>query len=174
MTIDELGSLGELIAAIATLGTLIYLALQIRQNSESVRISASQAILASLNEALQSASSSSDSARVLVLGQTDFNKLPEDEQAQFMVWIFSWMRVLEQAHFYHSKGYLDEDVWEGQVAHLRQILGGTAVQNWWEFRKMFFNQNFRRFVESLGTDSSDIQQPRGVVEAMSSKPGGTI
>ncbi|MGK0223076.1 MAG: hypothetical protein ACI9ON_002319, partial [Limisphaerales bacterium] len=33
MSIQDLGSLGELIAAAATLGTLIYLAIQIRQNN---------------------------------------------------------------------------------------------------------------------------------------------
>ncbi len=33
MTLDELGSIGELIAAIATVATLIYLAAQIRQIS---------------------------------------------------------------------------------------------------------------------------------------------
>ena len=33
MTIQELGSIGELIGAIATVATLVYLALQIRQNS---------------------------------------------------------------------------------------------------------------------------------------------
>ena len=39
MTIQELGSLGEFIAAIATLATLVYLAVQIRQNTKSVRAS---------------------------------------------------------------------------------------------------------------------------------------
>ena len=33
MTIQDLGSIGELIAAVATLATLVYLAVQIRQNS---------------------------------------------------------------------------------------------------------------------------------------------
>ena len=37
MTIQELGSLGELVAAIATLATLIYLALQIGANTTAVR-----------------------------------------------------------------------------------------------------------------------------------------
>ena len=100
MTFADLGNLGELIAAIATLGTLIYLALQIRQNSEAVRIGASQSILAALNESLQSASASPDSARVLVLGQDDFDDLREDEKAQFIVWVFSWVRVLEQETSY--------------------------------------------------------------------------
>lgn len=34
MNIDALGSLGDLIAAFATVGTLLYLASQIRQSSE--------------------------------------------------------------------------------------------------------------------------------------------
>ena len=37
MTIQDLGSLGELIAAVATVATLGYVALQIRQNTRSVR-----------------------------------------------------------------------------------------------------------------------------------------
>ena len=39
MTIQDIGSIGELIAAIATVGTLIYLAVQIRQNTKSIRAS---------------------------------------------------------------------------------------------------------------------------------------
>ena len=39
MTIQDLGSIGELIAAIATILTLVYLAAQIRQNTKTVRSS---------------------------------------------------------------------------------------------------------------------------------------
>ena len=42
MTLQDLGSVGEFVAAIATLATLIYLATQIRQNSESVKAAAAQ------------------------------------------------------------------------------------------------------------------------------------
>ena len=40
MTISELGSVGELIGAIATVATLMYLALQIRANTLSAKYSA--------------------------------------------------------------------------------------------------------------------------------------
>jgi hypothetical protein len=39
MSIQELGSLGELIAAIATVFTLVYLAVQINQNTGAVKAS---------------------------------------------------------------------------------------------------------------------------------------
>ena len=39
MTIEELGNLGDFLAAIATIITLIYLALQIRQNTSILKLS---------------------------------------------------------------------------------------------------------------------------------------
>ena len=40
MTIQDLGSIGELIAAIATIATLVYLAIQIRQNTAQQKLDA--------------------------------------------------------------------------------------------------------------------------------------
>ena len=37
MSIQDLGSIGELIAALATVATLAYLAVQIRQNTRALR-----------------------------------------------------------------------------------------------------------------------------------------
>ena len=37
MTIQDLGSLGELIAAVATVATLVYLAIQLKQNTLALR-----------------------------------------------------------------------------------------------------------------------------------------
>ena len=44
MSLQELGNLGEVIAAIATLATLIYLALQIKQNTARKKMDASVSI----------------------------------------------------------------------------------------------------------------------------------
>ena len=42
MTLQELGSLGELLGALATIATLAYLATQIRQNTKAARVSSLQ------------------------------------------------------------------------------------------------------------------------------------
>ena len=44
MTLEDLGNLGEFIASIGVLITLIYLAIQIRQNTEATKIQTRQAI----------------------------------------------------------------------------------------------------------------------------------
>ncbi len=44
MTLQDSGSLGELVGAIATVATLAYLAVQIRSNTHAVRSSAAQSV----------------------------------------------------------------------------------------------------------------------------------
>jgi hypothetical protein len=166
MTIEELGSIGELIAAVATLGTLIYLALQIRQNTASTKIVASQSILNSLNQALHIASSSPQAAKATILGQTDYASLSEDEQAQFIVWIFSWFRVLEQAYFYYEKGYLEEDIWAGQVEHLKQVIKRPAVDAWWSAQQVYFGSRFRALVSAAKAANTEALPPRTVIESI--------
>ena len=85
MTLQDIGNIGEFVAAVATLATLIYLAVQIRQNTDSVKAAAAQSVLEAPNQALQSAASSQQQARVVVLGQTDYEKLSDDERMQFMI-----------------------------------------------------------------------------------------
>lgn len=170
MNLEDLGNLGELVAAIATVATLVYLALQIRQNSEATKISAGQSILSSINEALQVASSSSQAARVLVLGQSDYDNLPEDEKAQFLVWVFAWFRVLEQGQYYHRKGYLDDELWQGHMEHLKQLMKSPAILHWWEGRKYFYSPALQELVHEAKSADTKALMPRGVIETMASKP----
>ena len=44
MTIQDWGAIGELVGGVAVVVTLIYLALQIRQNTRAVRLSTSHAV----------------------------------------------------------------------------------------------------------------------------------
>jgi len=168
VSIDDLGSLGEFVASIATLITLAYLALQIRQNTAATKLSASQSIMASLNNALQIASSSADTARATVIGQTDFADLQDDEKAQFMAWMFSWFRTLEQAHFYHQRGYLDEDIWQSQLRHLEQAIKAPGVRQWWDARQNLFSQPFQELVAVCILSEQPALHPRDVIDGGSS------
>ena len=168
MTMQDLGSLGELIAAIATLGTLIYLAMQIRQNSESVRVQAGQTILTSINDALQAAASSPQQAHVMIYGQSNYDDLTEDEQAQYVLWIFGWFRVLEQAHYYYERGILDNDLWQGHLAHMAQVMKSPSTVRWWESRKSYFNESFRKLVVERMSAETEVLLPAEMIQKIRS------
>ena len=75
MTIQEMGALGEMIGGIAVVISLIYVGLQIRQNSNSVR-AASQIALRQLGTEITSQIAAPDMARIYVQGLKDISPLP--------------------------------------------------------------------------------------------------
>ena len=84
MTLDDLGNLGDLVGGIGVIATLIYLALQIRQNTTALRTSfygqAAEPVwnlgaLLTENKAM---------ARIFRVGAQDPAQLDEDEETQFM------------------------------------------------------------------------------------------
>ena len=87
MNIQDLGAIGELLAAIATLFTLIYLAQQIRQNSKNLQESTS----ASLNQGWTSIntriSGDPDFASIFLRGRESLAELDPVETEQFRAFV---------------------------------------------------------------------------------------
>ena len=167
MTLQDFGSIGSFVAAIATLATLIYLAIQIRQNSDAVKSAAAQSVLESLNEAIQSAASTPQLARVVALGQTDYERLSEDERQQFLIWLFGWFRIIEQAHHNYVLGHFEPRIWNGYARHIRSVMRAPAVRRWWKFRKSVFSPEFQHFIDGLD-DEPSVLGLSGVLQGMRS------
>jgi hypothetical protein len=65
MTIQDLGALGELLGSVAVLVTLIYLALQTRQNTMAIAAQLDAAAIGTTQNAILSAATSSDLAEAM-------------------------------------------------------------------------------------------------------------
>lgn len=154
VTFEAFGNVGDFIGGIGVVITLAYLALQIRQNSNSVKAASAQAVLGALTQSIASVASSSAASRVAILGQTDFDQLSEDEQLQFALWLLGWFRVFEQAHHQFSAGVLDPVQWKGHAAQIESTMQSPAVRRWWTVRRVLFDPDFRRFIEGLPAESS--------------------
>ena len=167
MNWEAIGAIGEVLGAAAVVVTLGYLAVQIRQNSQAVKNSAAQALLSEANGSLRIAASDPGTARAVILGQTLFDELSEGERAQFITWMFSWMRTIEQAYFQYLQGYIDEEIWEGHMAHHRQLINAPAIEVWWSHRRCFFSQKFQKYMDEVAALGSDAVLPTEAIKQMS-------
>ncbi len=152
--LEDLGNIGDFLGGIGVVITLAYLAVQIRQNSRSVKASAAQSVLQSLSEALSASAASPGLTRVVAVGLTDFEQLDESEQTQLFVWLFAWFRIIEQAHQHYTMGNIEEDQWRSQIAHLKTLMVAPACSRFWEVRRMVFSASFRSFVDSLDSEGA--------------------
>ena len=116
MSIQDLGSIGELIAAIATIATLVYLALQIRQNNRNLE----EGTAATLNQCYASInarlSSDGEFAEIFVRGRDGLDSLNPVEVERFRAFIQDLLNIavyadgLSEAHNFHTLHYSALDV----------------------------------------------------------------
>lgn len=83
MTIQDLGSIGGLITAIATIATLFYLAMQVRQNARSVRASSFQSGVDGIILLDNMIAQDGSLAPILRIGDAGLVNLTEDERLRY-------------------------------------------------------------------------------------------
>ena len=171
MSLEDLGNVGEFVAAVAVVVTLGFLAVQIRQNSRTLKASAAQSVLQSLSEALRAVAESPGLARVINQGLTEFDKLDETDQNQLFFWLFAWFRLVEQAYQHHAMGNIQEGTWAGQVAHLKGSLASPAVVRFWTARRSAFSQEFQEFVDSLDLSGGTLTANEAMAVFREEAPG---
>ncbi len=148
MTIQDLGSIGEFVAALATLATLLYLAIQIRQNTASVRSASAQQILQGIAEFNQFISSDLSLIDLWWRG-SEPDALSEQEWHRFLALASSFILRLELMFINHREGLLPVQVWEAQVNGMRHVLAAPAMQRWFSEYGSMVHADFRYFVEEL-------------------------
>ena len=94
MNWEAIGVIADVVAAIAVVLTLCFLAVQLRQNSNSLKANAAQSVIQSLANAYNTTAMSPELRHVIVVGAKDMSKLNEFEKAQLYKWLTSWFRLV--------------------------------------------------------------------------------
>ncbi len=128
MTIQDLGSIGELIAALVTLATLVYLAIQIRQNTQTVRTTTYQAVLEASDRFNSLVLDNPELFRIYRSGLSDPSSLTDEERARFRLLVGQLMNVYETMFLQYERGTLDEDFWLARRSALRRLASEPGIR----------------------------------------------
>ena len=136
MTIMELGALGELLGAIAVIATLVYLSVQVRQNTRSLDAAQKLALAQTYqmrSDALQNmlvkAASSEIGAIIAKLTQAGYpeniqalDKLTPLERSRFRQWQIAQIAHWDNMHYQYQRGFLDEEYYRDEfVVRVRRL-----------------------------------------------------
>jgi hypothetical protein len=58
-------------------------------------------------------------------------------------------RNFEEINHLQVKGHLEEDVWRGWEAAMRDVNGYPGVQAWWRLRSHWFREKFVKFIDQV-------------------------
>ena len=109
MTLQDLANLGEVIGAIAVIISLIYLAVQIRENTQAMQREATQDIIRSLNEQLRFVIESPDLAALYLKASERPEELTAEERFRFQSVVTFSFTIFELALGYHRDKMLSDE-----------------------------------------------------------------
>lgn len=129
MTLQELGSLGEFVAAIAVLVTLVYLALQIRQSNTLARAQTRERMVEQAQSEVYKGFIDNPS---IVRSLYKEEALSESEWIQLSGWLLAAMRQREYEYFQMKVGVIEKEIWEAYRGLIGIHLGNPRTRRWWD------------------------------------------
>jgi len=134
MNWEALGATAELLGAIGVIATLVYLAVQIRQNSHQLRGTATTAVYEYQRTLTEMLSADPELYKIALRGNEDLSSLSAWEQQRFTIWAIHETGMWEMCHRLLKQGALDEELYHGVYSRvcsrrtrLRSIRVGTAT-----------------------------------------------
>ncbi|MDH4289945.1 MAG: hypothetical protein OEV65_14490 [Aquincola sp.] len=147
MSLQDLGSIGNLIGAIAVVVSLVYLAIQVRQNTRAVRASTERAIFAQNMDFDRMVVSDPELNRIWILGRSKPDQLTEEQARRFRRLMSMYYRHFEDLYFQHQDALVGNRVFDAWRTIGMELSRQPGAVLWWERYSGVLTEEFRHFVE---------------------------
>lgn len=149
MSLVEWGALGELVGGVAIIVSLIYVGIQIKQNTMAQRLNTSHQISEDLADVYLFPSSSEDMARIFIDGLSKEHALKGPEHMRFYGYLHKFLRTMENAYYQYRHGALEWHAFEGVTRQFQFIVSTPGGQQYWRERGHWYNDEFKAYVDDL-------------------------
>ena len=157
MTLSDLANLGEFIGGIAVIVTLIYLAVQLKQNSKMARANAVATLLARYESPNAILAGSAEASRVFRLGTYSDGELNEDESTQYHCICIQFLAVVYAAYKFQCDGILSQEQWQIYRNDTAEFIGAPGFRKMMPYFKSYYAPD-RSFIAELESMESDMSE----------------
>jgi hypothetical protein len=147
MNLDTLVAVSQLLAAVGVIISLVFLAVQLRQNTNAVKASSIQNLVQSLSANAQSWIENEGLIAIALKANSNPEQLSDEELARLHFWFVMATRRFEGVYFQLSLGLVDGALIEGFVRSHVSIIGSKSGLVWWNSAKDIFNSGFVSYID---------------------------
>ena len=149
MNWEAIGSIGEIVGAIAVFLTLVYLAIQIRQNTKSVQAAAIDSTISQVNQIRTSVFSDPEVANMYRRGNDNPESLTDDEKLRYRLLLHNILlaesNVFAQADFTG----LSDSTWKTQIPIVSRVIMSPGGRWFWNTHRDEFEESFRQIIDNI-------------------------
>ncbi|MBT8084021.1 MAG: hypothetical protein HKN35_09850 [Woeseia sp.] len=145
MTLNDLGNIGELLGGVAVVISLLYLAVQIRHNSQISRFDAHRSLSQDMAAVLGNISADPDLYRIWKIMTNHPEQATDEDRERFGMLLYQVFTTFSDAERF---GRMDKDLQTRFQAYMERFLGFEAVRSWWSRQGEHYSKEFRAHVEN--------------------------
>ena len=149
MSLQDWGALGELVGGFAVIATLIYLAVQIRQNTAMITAQTVQASVDATQRILLYRVEHPELRALLRKARANEEDLSPDEYESLASYLHAAFMNFQARLHHHASGLFDASVNESYEAILEDYLATPYVLRWWMHAKALYGAEFRDHCEEI-------------------------
>ncbi len=132
MDLTQLANLGEFIGGVAVLVTLVYLAVQVRQNTIAIKRSNVREVTREHVRAITY--TDPELSEIMMRGWADLEALTPLERYRFDLIAYAWLAAIEQAFADHDSGHFPDDSMVIFRNTIPGVVGAEGGLRWWSER----------------------------------------
>ncbi len=151
MNWEALGAVAELIAALGVIITLLYLAMQIKEQTKESKLAATRDLARDWTEALQFGTGDEWNFELYQRAVNDYASLSGGDRIRAYIMLSSAMRIIEIQHFHVSAGNFEPTMFTAMEYRVKQLIELPGVRYWWKDHKEQFSEDFIAYVERVST-----------------------
>ena len=149
MNFDNANRWLTLVANFAVIAGILFLAIEIQQNTKQLKLQSYQSWVAA-NLEINTAIANPELAAIVSRGHPDSAKLTKESYIAYAMFHMSMLQMAQSTHYLYLQGSLDEELWQSEMDRAALIISQGGVRQWWEAGgKTQLTPSFVNFLESI-------------------------
>ncbi len=147
MTLEQASYLSQVIGSVAVLASLVFVGMQIRQNTKAQKMVAVDSLAAAIAAINVPAIDSPALGEALAKAMRDWGAAAREQRIIAHYFLFSYFKMAENAWYQHRAGVLDASQWSGWATGARMFYHSPGVRTaWWPRRRQTYSAEFQAFL----------------------------
>jgi len=147
MKLSEWASIAEIIGAVAVVVSLLYVGLQVNDNTSAIRSTAANDATVTMQAWYLEMGSNRQASDVWFNAMTSAEPLSTNDEFQFMMSMHSVLLGMQNSFLLSQEGTIDAEFREALTIAIVAVKDLPGMKRFWRQRRHFFHSDFAEYVE---------------------------
>lgn len=137
----------DVFAALGVIATLIYLSVQIKENTQALRSTNNNSAASNSLAILGPMFATAEFSEFLVRVQSNLDFATPAERRRLHVFLLAGFRHWDNLYSQYRKGALDPEIWLSYDRTMRSWMENTSFRHWYEENSSLFSESLQKHLQ---------------------------